>query len=147
MEVAQSDAAAAIDWLRSETYRSYERPEDEVTGNPSDDFEVTGTHLGLAFNPAVYRIIADRLAESRLDLVRWNPHPGVDQPDVAPGAAMPRAMGFEHTDALALFQQMQRRRQSGEPGADHADIDFDLAPERRVIRSLRREFFPQTFFA
>jgi crotonobetainyl-CoA:carnitine CoA-transferase CaiB-like acyl-CoA transferase len=37
MEVAQSDAAAAVDWLRSETYRSYERPEDEVTGNAADD--------------------------------------------------------------------------------------------------------------
>src|SRR4029453_8022399 len=39
MEIAQSDAAAAMDWLRSETYKSYERPEDVVTGNPSDDFE------------------------------------------------------------------------------------------------------------
>ncbi len=38
MEVAQSDAAAAIDWLRSETYKSYERPESEVTGNKSDDY-------------------------------------------------------------------------------------------------------------
>ena len=38
MEVAQSDSAAAIDWLRSETYRAYERPETEVTGNPSDDY-------------------------------------------------------------------------------------------------------------
>ena len=39
MEVAQSDAAAAMDWLRSETWRAYERPDDEVTGNPSDDYE------------------------------------------------------------------------------------------------------------
>lgn len=38
LEVAQSDSAAAIDWLRSETYRAYERPESEVTGNPSDDY-------------------------------------------------------------------------------------------------------------
>lgn len=38
MEVAQSDAAAAVDWLRSETYKSYERPESEVTGNKSDDY-------------------------------------------------------------------------------------------------------------
>ncbi len=37
-EVAQSDAAAAMDWLRSETWRAYERPEDEVTGNASDDY-------------------------------------------------------------------------------------------------------------
>ena len=39
MEIAQSDAAAATDWLRSETWKAYERPEDEVTGNPSDDYE------------------------------------------------------------------------------------------------------------
>lgn len=39
VEVGQADAAAAMDWLRSETYRAYERPEDEVTGNPVDDYE------------------------------------------------------------------------------------------------------------
>jgi crotonobetainyl-CoA:carnitine CoA-transferase CaiB-like acyl-CoA transferase len=39
LDIAQSDAAAAMDWLRSETYKAYERPEDEVTGNASDNFE------------------------------------------------------------------------------------------------------------
>jgi crotonobetainyl-CoA:carnitine CoA-transferase CaiB-like acyl-CoA transferase len=39
LEIAQSDAAAAFDWLRSEGYRAYERPQSEVTGNASDDFE------------------------------------------------------------------------------------------------------------
>jgi crotonobetainyl-CoA:carnitine CoA-transferase CaiB-like acyl-CoA transferase len=39
MEVAQSDAAAAFDWYRSETYRAYERPESEVTGNKADDYD------------------------------------------------------------------------------------------------------------
>ncbi|WP_198653676.1 CaiB/BaiF CoA transferase family protein [Actinocorallia populi] len=39
LEVAQSDAAAAFDWLRSETHRAYARPEDEVTGNPTDGYE------------------------------------------------------------------------------------------------------------
>ena len=38
LEVAQSDAAAAFDWYREETWRAYERPESEVTGNASDDF-------------------------------------------------------------------------------------------------------------
>jgi crotonobetainyl-CoA:carnitine CoA-transferase CaiB-like acyl-CoA transferase len=38
MEVAQSDAAASIDWLRSESYRAYERPQSEVTGNASDNY-------------------------------------------------------------------------------------------------------------
>jgi crotonobetainyl-CoA:carnitine CoA-transferase CaiB-like acyl-CoA transferase len=39
MEVAQSDAAAYFDWYRIETWRAYERPEDEVTGNASDNYE------------------------------------------------------------------------------------------------------------
>jgi crotonobetainyl-CoA:carnitine CoA-transferase CaiB-like acyl-CoA transferase len=39
LEIAQSDAAAAIDWLRSETWRAYERPESEVTGNEADGYE------------------------------------------------------------------------------------------------------------
>jgi crotonobetainyl-CoA:carnitine CoA-transferase CaiB-like acyl-CoA transferase len=39
LEVAQSDAAAAMDWYRSETVKSYERPDDEVTGNQSDNYE------------------------------------------------------------------------------------------------------------
>ena len=38
LEVAQSDAAAAMDWLRSETWKAYERPESEVTGNASDGY-------------------------------------------------------------------------------------------------------------
>jgi crotonobetainyl-CoA:carnitine CoA-transferase CaiB-like acyl-CoA transferase len=38
MEIAQSDAAAAMDWYRIETWRAYERPESEVTGNASDGF-------------------------------------------------------------------------------------------------------------
>jgi crotonobetainyl-CoA:carnitine CoA-transferase CaiB-like acyl-CoA transferase len=39
LELAQSDCAAAFDWYRSESYRAYDRPETEVTGNPSDNYE------------------------------------------------------------------------------------------------------------
>ena len=35
-----------------------------ITDNPVVDFEVPGTHISLAFNPAVYDIIASRLAQS-----------------------------------------------------------------------------------
>ena len=38
-----------------------------VTGNPSVDFEVPGTHIGLAFNSSVYTIIANRLAQAHSD--------------------------------------------------------------------------------
>ena len=35
-----------------------------VTGNPDIDVEVPGTHIGMAFNASVYRVIGDRLAGS-----------------------------------------------------------------------------------
>jgi len=39
LEIAQSDAAAYMDWYRSESWRAYERPQSEVTGNASDNYE------------------------------------------------------------------------------------------------------------
>jgi len=48
-----SRADGVVDWR-------YCRTED-----PEKDVEVTGTHLGLAFHPEVYRVMADRLAERR----------------------------------------------------------------------------------
>ncbi len=39
MELAQSDAAAYLDWYRIETWLAYQRPEEVVTGNAADDFE------------------------------------------------------------------------------------------------------------
>jgi len=39
MEIGQSDAAAYMDWYRSETWKAYERPEAEVTGNKADNYE------------------------------------------------------------------------------------------------------------
>ena len=39
MEIAQSDAAAYMDWYRSESWKAYERPQSEVTGNKSDNYE------------------------------------------------------------------------------------------------------------
>jgi crotonobetainyl-CoA:carnitine CoA-transferase CaiB-like acyl-CoA transferase len=45
LELGQSDAAAYMDWYRIESWRAYERPESEVTGNRSDGYErrVPGT--------------------------------------------------------------------------------------------------------
>ncbi len=55
LEIAQSDAAAAIDWLRSETWEAYKRPESEVTGNEADNFErrapgTAGMENGVRYN-------------------------------------------------------------------------------------------------
>ena len=36
------------------------------TGDPAVDLEVSATHIGMAFNPLVYRLVADRLAETRV---------------------------------------------------------------------------------
>ena len=35
-----------------------------MTMNPQVDVEVPGTHIGMAFNPAAYSVVADRLAEA-----------------------------------------------------------------------------------
>ena len=35
-----------------------------ITGHADSDFEVSGTHIGLAFNASVYSIIANRLAQA-----------------------------------------------------------------------------------
>jgi crotonobetainyl-CoA:carnitine CoA-transferase CaiB-like acyl-CoA transferase len=39
LEIGQSDAAAYMDWYRIESWRAYERPESEVTGNKADGYE------------------------------------------------------------------------------------------------------------
>jgi crotonobetainyl-CoA:carnitine CoA-transferase CaiB-like acyl-CoA transferase len=62
-EIAQSDAAAAMDWLRSETWKAYERPESEVTGNKADNYErrapgTAGMKEGVRYQ--VYRTSDDR---------------------------------------------------------------------------------------
>lgn len=36
-----------------------------MTGNQNVDFEVPGTHIGMAFNPSAYAVVADRLATAR----------------------------------------------------------------------------------
>jgi len=39
IDIAQSDAAAYFDWYRIESWKSYERPLDEVYGNQADNYE------------------------------------------------------------------------------------------------------------
>src|SRR4051812_36261566 len=56
LEIAQSDAAAAFDWYRGETFRAYERPESEVTSNASDNYErrepaIAGMRGGVRYAP------------------------------------------------------------------------------------------------
>jgi len=39
LEIGQSDAAAYMDWYRIESWKAYERPESEVTGNKADQYQ------------------------------------------------------------------------------------------------------------
>jgi crotonobetainyl-CoA:carnitine CoA-transferase CaiB-like acyl-CoA transferase len=39
LEIGQSDAAAYMDWYRSESHKAYDRPQSEVTGNKADNYE------------------------------------------------------------------------------------------------------------
>ncbi len=39
LEIGQADSAAYMDRLRSETWKAYQRPQSEVTGNKSDNYE------------------------------------------------------------------------------------------------------------
>jgi crotonobetainyl-CoA:carnitine CoA-transferase CaiB-like acyl-CoA transferase len=39
IELGQSDAAAYMDWYRIESWKAYERPQSEVTGNKADNYE------------------------------------------------------------------------------------------------------------
>jgi len=58
LEVAQSDAAAAFDWLRIEGHRAYLRPESEVTGNPADGYERRPPGTGGMANAVRYQFYA-----------------------------------------------------------------------------------------
>jgi crotonobetainyl-CoA:carnitine CoA-transferase CaiB-like acyl-CoA transferase len=58
LELAQSDAAAAFDWYRSETWRAYERPQSEVTGNASDNYERRAPGTGGMREGVRYQIYA-----------------------------------------------------------------------------------------
>jgi hypothetical protein len=47
-----SESDGVVDWRYCKTDRT------------GADFQVSGTHLGMAFNPSAYCIIAERLAEA-----------------------------------------------------------------------------------
>ncbi len=58
MEVAQSDAAAYMNWYVLETNLAYRRPEDEVTGNASDDYLRRPPGLAGMYEGVRYQIYA-----------------------------------------------------------------------------------------
>ncbi|RAY16275.1 CoA transferase [Actinomadura craniellae] len=112
LEVAQSDAAAAFDWLRSEGHRAYARPADEVTGNPSDGYErrPPGT-AGMA------------------DGVRYQFYESADGHVLF----MASERKFWQNFCTAIGREDLFRARPGEALADHARGDLDLRRELNGI--------------
>jgi crotonobetainyl-CoA:carnitine CoA-transferase CaiB-like acyl-CoA transferase len=112
MELAQSDAAAYMDWYRIETWKAYERPESEVTGNRSDDYErrapgTAGMREGVRYQ--IYESADGHVLFMASEQAFWrNFCDGVDRMD--------------------LFE-----RWPGKPYADHARNNRELQRELREI--------------
>ncbi|KPW59959.1 Uncharacterized protein ALO80_05928 [Pseudomonas caricapapayae] len=85
-------------------------------------------------------------AQGLVQFVGSHPGPGIHQTDVTPGTAVAHLMSFDHAHRFAAFQQPQRRRQTGESGADDAYIGAPLTAQGRADRTLRSQLFPQTAF-
>lgn len=54
-----------------------------VTGNRAVDVEVSGTHIGLIFNPSAYKVIADRLAAAHTLSTRYSGKSALKLPVIA----------------------------------------------------------------
>jgi crotonobetainyl-CoA:carnitine CoA-transferase CaiB-like acyl-CoA transferase len=113
VELAQSDAAAAMDWLRSETWRAYERPESEVTGNKADNYERRAPGTG-----------------GMVEGVRYQVYEAADKKHVL---FMASEQAFwknfcEGVDRMDLFE-----RWPGSKYADHARGNRELQAELRDI--------------
>jgi len=116
MELAQADSAAAFDWYRSETYRAYERPESEVTGNKSDNFErrapgTAGMIEGVRYN--VYEVADGHVLFMASEQEFWRNF-------------------CEGVGRMDLFE-----RWPGSRYADHARGNKDLRAELRAIFATR----------
>ncbi len=65
--------------------------------------------------------------------VGHDPHAGIDQADITPGAAETDRAGFQHNGLDATLSQVQRRRQAGIAAADDRHIGAHLARQRRGL--------------
>src|SRR6516225_5830130 len=116
MEVAQSDAAAFFDWYRIETWRSYERPIEEVYGNKADNYErrapgTAGMREGVRYQ--VYAVADGHVLFMASEQAFWkNFCEGVGRPD--------------------LFEKWP-----GSKFADHAKGNKELQRELRAIFSTK----------
>ncbi|MCY1427826.1 hypothetical protein D9M71_436890 [compost metagenome] len=104
-----------------------------------------GEHFSRGFAKHLVQAAALLLAEGGLDVIRADPGTGVDQPDVAPGAAVADLPGLQQDHRLALFEQVDGRRQAGNAATDHADIGLVLTGQGLGGHARFADEFPQAF--
>jgi crotonobetainyl-CoA:carnitine CoA-transferase CaiB-like acyl-CoA transferase len=134
LEVAQSDAAAAMDWLRSESWRAYERPESEVYGNKADNYErrapgTAGMEDGVRYQ--VYRTKDGVVLFMASEQAFWkNFCEGVGRPDL-----FERWPGSKYADHAkgnkqlrAVLQGIFERRTSADWIAFGGEVNTPIAP-------------------
>jgi crotonobetainyl-CoA:carnitine CoA-transferase CaiB-like acyl-CoA transferase len=134
MELAQSDAAAYMDWYRIETWRAYERPESEVTGNASDNYErrapgTAGMREGVRYQ--MYDSADGQILFMASERAFWkNFCDGVGRPEL-----FERWPGEEYADHARNNRELQaelrdifRTRTSAEWIAFGNDVNTPIAP-------------------
>ena len=87
--------------------------------------------------------LAIDLAENAGKIVGHHPHAGIDQADIAAGAAEADLLGFEQNDLRPGFRQMQAGGDAGIAAADDHHISLDCALKRHGDRRLRSGLFPE----
>jgi crotonobetainyl-CoA:carnitine CoA-transferase CaiB-like acyl-CoA transferase len=134
LEVAQSDAAAYFDWYRIETWRSYERPQEEVYGNAADGGErrepgVGGMRGGVRYQ--VYRSSDGHVLFMASEQEFWkNFCEGVGRPELF--ARWPGTTYGDHargnTELQAILTQIFGARTTAEWVAFGNDHNTPIAP-------------------
>jgi crotonobetainyl-CoA:carnitine CoA-transferase CaiB-like acyl-CoA transferase len=134
LEIAQSDAAAAVDWLRSETHKAYERPESDVTGNKADDYRrrapgTAGMREGVRYQ--LYETKDGHVLFMASEREFWkNFCEGVGRPDLFekhPGAQYAdHAIG--DTDLRRELQEIFRTKTSAEWLIFGGEVNTPIAP-------------------
>jgi crotonobetainyl-CoA:carnitine CoA-transferase CaiB-like acyl-CoA transferase len=134
LEVAQSDAAAAMDWLRSESWRAYERPESEVYGNKADNYErrapgTAGMEDGVRYQ--VYRTKDGVVLFMASEQAFWkNFCEGVGRPDLF--ERWPGSKYADHAkgnkELRAVLQGIFERRTSADWIAFGGEVNTPIAP-------------------
>ena len=77
-------------------------------------------------------------AEQTFELAHSGGITGHDLAAIAPRCAMAELAAVQHRNGITARRELERRRQAGQPCADHRDIGSRFAPERRQVRIGRR---------